>query len=187
MRRLASLCLFSMAACAGTGGSPSPEAGPAEQHVQVSTAGSQTNLGSSLNLVPASGLSSHQFAAPIEKVWKVLPAVFDSIAVPVALLDAQRHTIGNNGFKVRGKLGKVGLARYIDCGTTQIGPNAESYDITLTLTTTLTSTPGGATSMSMNLLSSAKPLAFGQDPFPCSSRGALEQRVTDLVNALTSR
>lgn len=187
MRRLASLCVVSVVACAGSNATPEASPAPVEQHVQISTAGSQTSLGSSLNLVPSSGLTSHHFAAPIEQVWKVLPAVFDSLGVPVGLLDPRAHAIGNNGFKVRGKLGKVGLARYIDCGTTQIGPNAESYDITLTLTTTLSSTPDGATAMSMNLLASAKPMAFGQDAFPCSSKGALEKRVTDLVTTLTSR
>ena len=180
MRRLLAVCLASAIACAGT--PPTPGAAPAEQHVSVSG-----GVGTTLNVVPTSGVSTIEFAYPVDKVWKVLAAVFDSVAVPVSLLDAQTHTMGNRGFKLRGKLGKVGLARYIDCGTTQIGPNAESYDITLTLTTTLSATPGGATAMAVNLEASAKPLAFSQEPFRCSTKGALEQRVKDLTAALVSR
>jgi hypothetical protein len=181
MRRLMSVCLISAAACAGS--SPTPGATPdVEQRIAIVGAGT-----SSLNVVSGSDPATHELAVPLDRVWKVLPAVFDSIAVPVALLDPQSHTIGNRGFKLRGKLGKVGLARYIDCGTTQIGPNAESYDINLTVTTALKATPGGATAMSIVVQASARPMAFAQDPFPCSTKGSLEQRIQDLTTALISR
>jgi hypothetical protein len=179
MRRVLILGLTSALACAGS--TPTPGATPVEQHVVI------PNSSGSLSVSPSSGLSTHEFAASVDRVWKIMPAVFDSIAVPVALLDPQTHTIGNRGFKLRGKLGKVGLARYIDCGTTQIGPNAESYDITLTVTTTLASTAGGATAMTIDLEASARPLAFAQEPFRCETRGNLENRIKDLTTALVSR
>src|SRR5215467_6412644 len=144
MRRILIACLATALACAGT--TPTPGSAPAEQRVIVPGAG-----GSPFNVVPTSGLSKAVFAYPVDKVWKVMPTVFASVAVPVSLLDPQTHTIGNRGFKVRGKLGNVGLGRYIDCGQTQIGPNAESYDITLTLTTTLSPDEGGGTAMTINL------------------------------------
>ena len=180
MRRILILCVAPVLACAGT--SPTPGSAPAEQHIIVPGAGSAV-----FNVVPTSGLTSQEFAYPVDKVWKVMPAVFDSIAMPISVFDVQAHTIGNRGLKVRGKLGRVGLARYIDCGTTQIGPNAESYDITLTLTTSLASTQGGATAMTINLEASAKPPAFSQEPFRCSTKGNLEQRVKDLTSALVNR
>ena len=179
MRRLLIACLAPALACAGA--APTPGASPVEQHVVV------PGSAGALNVVATSGISSREFAAPLDKVWKVMPAVFDSLSIPLSLLDPTTHTIGNRGFKVRGKLGKVGLARYIDCGTTQIGPNSESYDVTLTLTTTLTATAGGATSMTIDFESSAKPLAFAQEPFHCSTKGTMEQRVNQLTAALVSR
>jgi hypothetical protein len=179
MGRLLVVCLVPALACAGA--SANPGVAPVEQHVAV------PGSGTTLSVVATSGLSSREFAAPLDKVWKVMPAVFDSLSVPVALLDPKTHAIGNRGFKVRGKLGKVGLARYIDCGTTQIGPNAESYDVTLTLTTTLASTTGGATAMTIDFEASAKPMAFSQEPFRCSTKGNLEQRVNELTAALVSR
>jgi hypothetical protein len=179
MRRLLVAFLAPALACAGS--APTPGAAPVEQHVVV------PGSAGSLNIVAASGISSHEFAAPVEKVWKVLPAVFDSLSMTISMLDPTTHTIGNRGFKVRGKLGKVGLAHYIDCGTTQIGPNAESYDVTLTLITTLTATAGGATAMTIDFEASAKPLAFAQEPFHCSSKGTMEQRVNQLTAALVSR
>ncbi len=179
MRRLLSIGLVSMAACAAN---PAPGTTPVEQSIAIVGAGT-----SSLNVVSAAGTSTHEFAFPVDRVWKIMPAVFDSIAVPVTVLDPRSYTIGNQGFKVRGKLGKVGLARYIDCGTTQIGPNSESYDITLTVTTALAATAGGATAMTVNIQASARPPAFGQDPFPCQSKGNLEQRIKDLTAKLVSQ
>jgi hypothetical protein len=180
MRRLLSVSLIAAAGCASSGSSPA--ASPAEQRIVVEGTGT-----SSLSVVPTSGLSTQEYAASLDRVWKVLPAVFDSIAVPIATLDPQKHTIGNPGFKTRGKLGKVGLARYIDCGTTQIGPNSESYDITLTLTATLAATPAGATAMTIDFEATAKPMAFSQQPFRCETKGALEDRVKQLTTALISR
>jgi hypothetical protein len=185
MRRILVLGLVAAAGCAGS--NPTPGAATPEQRVVVPGAGGAAGGNAALNVVPSSGLSTHQFAHPIDAVWKVLPAVFDSVSVPVGLLDPTTHTIGNRGFKLRGKLGKVPLGRYIDCGTTQIGPNAESYDITLTLTAALMPAPGGGTSMSINMEASAKPLAFAQEPFRCGTKAALEKRVVDLTNALLSR
>ncbi|HEV8447931.1 MAG TPA: hypothetical protein VGQ44_13960 [Gemmatimonadaceae bacterium] len=179
MRRLLVAGLATALACAGA--SPSVGSAPAEQHVAV------PGSGTTLNVVATSGVSRREFAAPLDKVWRVLPAVFDSLSMPVSFLDPSTHSVGNRGYKVRGKLGKVGLARYIDCGTTQIGPNAESYDVTLTLNTTLTKTGEGATAMTIDFEASAKPMAFAQEPFRCSTKGTLEQRVNDLTAALVSR
>jgi len=179
MRRLLVACLAPALACAGT--NPTPGSAPAEQHVSV------PGSAGTLNVVATTGLSNREFAAPLNKVWKVMPAVFDSLSMPVSFLDPSTHTIGNRGFKVRGRLGKVGLARYIDCGTTQIGPNAESYDVTLTLTTALAKTGEGATAMTIDFEASAKPMAFSQEPFRCSTKGNLEQRVNELTAALVSR
>src|SRR5215831_18535952 len=179
VRRLLFVCLAPALACAGA--SSGTGVAPAEQHVAV------PGSGTTLNVVATSGLSRREFAAPLDKVWKVLPAVYDSLSMPVSFLDPSTHSVGNRGYKVRGKLGKVGLARYIDCGMTQIGPNAESYDVTLTLTTTLTRAGEGATAMTIDFEASAKPMAFSQEPFRCSTKGNLEQRVNELTAALVSR
>src|SRR5215467_5760241 len=149
-------CLAPVLACASS--PPTPGSAPVEQYV------SMPGAGTSLNVVPTSGLSTAQFAFPVDRVWTVMPAVFDSVSMPVSMFDVRTHTIGNSGVKLRGKLGKVGLGRYIDCGQTQIGPNAETYDVVLTLTTVLTAGASGGTAMTINVEASAKPMAFAQEP-----------------------
>lgn len=180
MQRLAIAFLICSTACAGN--NPTPGAAPVQQTIAITGGGP-----GGMSYVPSSGMSNHTFAFPIDRVWAVMPAVLDSLSIPVSLLDEPTHTIGNRGFKLRGRLGKTPLSRFIDCGTTQIGPNAESYDVTLTFTAALSPAPGGGTAIALNFESSARPPAFSQEPFRCSTRNQLEPRFLDLTTRLLSR
>ena len=74
-------------------------------------------------------------------IWRALPAVFDSLEVPVSRIDPVEHVFGNEGVRIRKRIGGEAISRYFDCGTTQIGPNADSYDVMLILLTTLRAGP----------------------------------------------
>jgi len=131
----------------------------------------------------------HTLAAAPDQVWRTLPAVFDSLGIPVATLDAAKRIIGNSGFKVRGRLKGVPLSRYIDCGnSTQIGANADSYDVLLTMTAEVQ--PGetaGATKLINHLQALAKPVNFSQEYSQCSSKGVLETKFFDILSARLQR
>jgi hypothetical protein len=101
-------------------------------------------------------------------------------------LDASKHLAGNAGFKLRQRLGKVPLSRYFDCGTTQVGPNAESYDVYLTVLTSVASDAGGA-KVATVVDASAKPVAFSQAYSACSTTTALEKRLQTLVILLAGQ
>lgn len=117
-----------------------------------------------------------------DRVWKALPAAFDSVAVPIATLDAPSKTIGNEGFKIRQRLGTVALSRYFDCGTTQIGPNADSYDVFLTVLIQVQAA-GAGSRLVTSVEASARPITFSQAYSRCTSRGTLEARLLDAIKA----
>ena len=71
------------------------------------------------------GPTSHTVEASADRAFRILPVVFDSIGVPVALVEPAKKIMGNEGFKIRLPLGKTPLSRFIDCGQAQIGPNAD--------------------------------------------------------------
>ena len=121
--------------------------------------------------------------APLEQVWRMLPALFDSLAVPVALIEPANHVIGNEGFKIRQRLGRASLSRYMDCGTTQIGPNADSYDVYLTVLVQLQPGANGTTSIATSFESLARPIAFSQEYSRCSTKGLFETSLVALVKA----
>ena len=176
------LCLLlaahgALAACASSSRSPGASA-PVTQTVRVMGAG-----GGSVNLAPASTANAVTIAHPVDDVWRVLPSVYDSLAIPVTTRDAASRTIGNEGTRLRRQLGRTPLSRYIDCGNSQIGANADSYDVHLSVVTRLVPADGGATAVTTTLEAMARPANFPGDFARCHSRNELEQRITDAVRA----
>lgn len=152
------------------GGAPAPET------IRVSGTGSVTvtsNATAGVSIV----------AGSIAKVWRLLPMVYDSVGLHVATLDPARHLIGNGDTKLRRQLGGVPLSRFLDCGQTQIGYNADSYEVVLTVQTQLQSDSSGATTVRTLVTAMSKPIAFSQDYSACSSTGKLEARVSDVIRA----
>ena len=136
----------------------------------------------SLTITPVTDASSHLLTAAVDDAWIEMADVYDSLAIPKALIDPQTHTISNQGQKIRQRLGRTPLSRFIDCGNTQIGPNADSYEVFLTVTTQLTAA-GTGSKLSTTVEAVARPLAFNQTYSRCASKGVLETRIADALKA----
>ena len=182
-RELRTLSLVLAAAgCAGSTSGSAPA--PASSIMRVSgPAGSSTvSLGGN----DPSVVRKLPFSA--DKVWRALPAVFDSVGIPISMLEPTSRTMGNEAFKVRGRLKGVSLSRYIDCGnSTQIGPNADSYDVVLTMMVEVHSAEAGASSVRHTFTAVARPANFAQDYSQCSSKSTLEPRFMTLLTAALER
>jgi hypothetical protein len=178
MRGIALLSLVALAACAS--GSSTTAARP--ETVRVVGGG---GLGSgAVNIRGASSSASvSRVAFPLDAAWRALPSVYDSLRIPPTTLDPKTHHFGNEGMKIRQRLGSVQLSKYIDCGQAQIGPSADSYDVFLSVTTTLQAANAGETEVSTLVEASARPLAFGQEYTRCTSRGTLENAVAAILAA----
>jgi hypothetical protein len=180
MRCALLLPLALAAAAAGCSSSSPIESAPAPQTVRVSGGGSGP-LAMGMTPSPADARAS-TVSAPLAEVWRVLPAAYESLNIPVSTVDTATGVMGNSGFNVRRRLGTVPLIRLIDCGTTQGGPSAETYDIRLTVTTRVTAVDGG-TRLATTVEPMGKPAAFSGEYIRCSSMGTLESRLADAVKA----
>ncbi len=175
MRWMLIVPLLVAGACASAGqGSPT-----------VDPIRSQGTIGLSTN--PQASAMSTTIAEPMDRVWRIMPAVYASFGIQLTTIEPSTHLVGNEGFKVRKQLAGSYLSKFIECGTTQIGPNADSYDVVLTLMTQLQPANNGGTTVTTSLESSAKPPNFGQEFSHCSTKGVLEARVMDSVNARLKR
>ncbi len=170
-----------VALCGCATASSTPAANGAIQQVRVATPMGETNLAMSSETSP----NVAQLSAPIDRVWAQLPAAYDSLGIPVGMANSSSHVIGNNGLKIRHQLGKVYLSKYIDCGETQIGENADSYDVTLTIYTQLQAGTGGGTQVTTTVEAAARPAAFAQAYSRCASKGVLEGKLVELLKART--
>jgi hypothetical protein len=176
MRTATLLVLLPLAACATTNTGSS--ATPASHTVTVVGTGG----GASLTMPGNNSSTVRTLAFGMDQVWRALPFVFDSIGIPVGTLDPAKRTIGNSGFKIRSRLKGVPLSRYIDCGnSTQIGPNADAYDVNITMFAEL----HAADATTIDIV--ARPATFAQEYSHCASKGLLETRFFDILKARLER
>ena len=165
---------------AGCSSAPQPATTASPQTVRVAGGGAgAVTLGMSPSTADA---RASIVGAPLADVWRVLPAAYEAMSIPISTLDSTTRVVGNSGFNVRRRLGSVPLVRLIDCGTTQGGPSAETYDIRLIVTTRVASVDGG-TSISTTVEPMGKPAAFSGEYRNCSSTGVLESRLADAVKS----
>ena len=136
-----------------------------------------------LSVTGENGTISATMAGELQAVWRILPLAFDSTSVQLTLIDPRKHVMANEGFKIRQKLGKERLSEYFECGTTQVGPNADSYELYITVHAYLEPVKDYPTwtRMTVALTAAAKPLQFSQDYSRCTSKTTLERRMLDIV------
>lgn len=176
MRGVAILPVVLLCACAGA--------------TNQSTSGSTVRVtgqgglgGTTTNIVASTTASVTSVDAPIDRVWRLLPAAYDSLKIPLTTLDASKHLIGNEGMKAHVKLGTVYLSNYIDCGQAQIGPSADSYDVFMTVTTLVRSKSPTSTEISTTVDAAAKPMQFAGDYARCNTKGTIENTISAIVSA----
>ncbi|HXD49154.1 MAG TPA: hypothetical protein VN600_10285 [Gemmatimonadaceae bacterium] len=169
-----------VAACATNHGLPS-STGP-RQTVRIDNPTAEIDIDMTSNSDPKVA----SIAAPIERVWALLPSVYDSLGIPIGHVNSTTRTIGNTGLKIRTRLGKEYLSTYIDCGRSQIGESADSYDVVLTIFTQADSTAGGETRVTTSVDAVARPAAFSQAYSRCTTKYVLEGRVMKLLKARLS-
>lgn len=174
MRPFVSLCLLCLAACASrtTGGSTART-----ETVRVATTGTTVAIQSTSTTAP----STREVARAADALWAVLPAVYDSLGIPVAQRQPATRTLGNDGLRLRRRLGSVPLQRYLDCGRGQDGPNAESYEVHLSVQTQVKPGARQTSHLSTIVQAQARPVNFSGEWVRCASRDMLEERIAELA------
>lgn len=170
--------LAALAACSSS--SNVAQSAPVPETVRV-VGGGAANIALGMNPTAADAHST-TLSATVADVWRVLPAAYDALGIPLSVVDSTTHLIGNSGFNLRRRLGSIPLVRLIDCGTTQGGPSAETYDIHMSVVTQVKPGDGG-TIIGTTVEPMGRPAAFSGEYIRCSSTGVLESRLADAVRA----
>lgn len=139
--------------------------------------------GSNITMMPGTEPYTKTIAAPIDQVWHYVAAAYDSLTIPLTTLQPKTHIVGNEGFKAHQKLGKERLSKFFECGTTQEGENADSYELYIVLITQLEADGEHLTKVTTTVQAAAKPMNFAQDYSRCQSKFVLETRITDIVRS----
>ncbi len=127
------------------------------------------------------GVGSRLVDAPPDSVWLALPRVYELLGIPDAGADPEQMTFGNLGYRARRVEGER-LSKYVDCGMGATAvPNADQYNVTLSVLTRLTPGEDGGTMVVTTVEATGKPRAVSGNPVYCQSKGTLEAKVAQLV------
>lgn len=180
MRRFIVLTAVLFTGCASsTGGSATPSgSGPGTVTDRVKISGGDQGALMDATIQSTKFVSSNTIGKPVDDVWAVLPDVWNTLGVTIDGISQKEHRLTSSVIRVRRSLGGVPLSRYVDCGRSTLGPNADSYFIALKVETVL-SPSGSATMVQSAMQASGEGTGNGGQVMRCSSTGELENRIAD--------
>lgn len=171
----ACLCL---AACASGNTAASSGATTEQPPVRVLGFGGNINLTTSTTDQVRVGTIPRDPA----QVWADLPEAYRSLGIEVSEINTNNRIFGNPELRVRRRLGTVALAKYLDCGRSQDGPNADTYEVVMTVLTQLKNNDKGGTDVITAVGATARPINYVTNEVTCTTTGALEERLFSTLN-----
>lgn len=123
-----------------------------------------------------------------DKVFAVLPAVYADLGLEINFRDPAGRRTGACFQSVRTRLGKKPVSTFVDCGESRGAPNADRFEVAITVLSTVIPNSSGTSSIYTFVLGSgADPSVSSGGRIWCYSRGALEERIREGVEAKTSQ
>ncbi len=178
----AAVVFVGVSGCASTSASTAGDFGGSS--VQTAVIQNAQGAARGLNMVSTTEVNSALINAPVEKAWVALQEVYATLNIPVTDLNQQARTIGNNAYRVRRRIGDVPTMRALDCGGDSGMPNAETYQLLLTVKSRIIPNDAGGSVVQTTLEGTGKnATTAASSDVRCSSMGALEKRIADLVKA----
>jgi hypothetical protein len=171
-----------LVACSST--NPSPSAGPTALPTQAIGTSDGINISTSTDV----RVISSEIAAPVDRVWAVLPSVYEQLGLTEAGTAGNRTLSSTISF-TRRFMGEQ-ATRFVDCGTGSFGtPIAQQYTIRMTVTSVVNPSTDGTGSRLENRIEARAFSADGANAVAaqCRTQGRLEQMISTLVQGkLTS-
>jgi hypothetical protein len=174
-----------LTACASGGAAADPELGPSSRVATQTMQG--LSGGSTVALVNEANAVGTTVAGSVDVTWSALQSVYASMEIPLSMRDNAKKTLGNSAFRTRRRVGPVPMIRALNCGGESGMPNAETYDITLEITSMVTPTPDGRSRLQTLVQGSARrPSGGNVTEVRCTSLGGLEDKIAEMVEKIVA-
>ena len=152
--------------------------GDALANTNLRSEGSTTGL----NVTTRTEVSSAIIMAPPDAVFKAVSAAYSTLKIPVTEVNQVNRTIGNAAYRIRRRIVDVPTMKAVDCGGDSGMPNAETYQLLLTIRTRVTANDAGGSVVQSTVEGSGRnPTTAGSSDVICTSTGGLEKRIAELV------
>jgi hypothetical protein len=173
--------LVLLAACASGQAGTVAAAGTTRAIAVGASGGSKSGVG--LEVTAQAIGQEFPLPTPPAPTFVALETAYETLGIALSRRDLAALTIGNDGLKMRRKLGKLELRRLFDCGGTSGMPNAETYTITASIVSTVVPRQGSGSVLTTVVDASAENPSFPGSGVRCSSTGALEEAIVNQVRA----
>lgn len=160
------------------GAAPTPNVTITPVTQRIVTPGTTLNI----NTVDVNAGHSHVIIGTMDAAWTALNVVYSDLKIPITTLVDAQHLLGNENFKVRRRVGEIPMQRILDCGNAQGIPNAETYDIVMTISSFLAPNPKGGLTLITRIDATGRSPTFAREnAVACHSSGTLEKDIAERV------
>lgn len=117
----------------------------------------------------------------VKSAWAALPQAYASLGLTPTVVDTASRILGVQGLVIHKPLAGERLSRLLDCGVDVTGPNADYYEVRLTVMSGVRAAEDGSSTVTTRV--SAYAQANGQSSnVRCGSTGRLEERIAAAMN-----
>lgn len=180
--RVLLVAAVTIAGCASgsSGGSqatPNVTTTPVTQRI-VMPSGSTLNI----NTVDVNAGYSQAIIGTMDAAWTALNVAYSDLKIPITTLVDAQHLVGNESYKVRRRVGTIPMQQILDCGNSHGIPNAETYDILMSISSSLTPNPKGGLTLITRIDATGRSPNFAREnAVACHSSGTLEEDIAERV------
>ncbi|HEX8320973.1 hypothetical protein [Longimicrobium sp.] len=115
---------------------------------------------------------------PLDSAWAALPGAYAAVGLTGAgVIDEAARQFGVAPTTLPRRLDNSPLSRFVDCGSTRLIPNADTYAVRLQVTTQLVAEGAAITRVQTLVEGTARSREMSGNPVLCTSTGELERRI----------
>lgn len=118
--------------------------------------------------------------APVQATMAALVETYLTMEIPITDVDEAANRLETHDVRVR-RIDGARMSRWLDCGTGISGQRADSYQVTVTLLSSVLPAGPSASRVVTDLDGNARPRDTSGSAVYCSSRGTLEARIVEEV------
>jgi hypothetical protein len=144
--------------------------------------------GGSLTVTGAASYTAIATSIPVrpDSAFKLLQAAYAKLEIPIAQVDPKARSIGNEGLKIRRRVGGLTMQSVLECGEKMGLPNAETWDIFLNILSFVAADGPEGSSISTRIQATGHdPSVSGREQTSCGTKGELEAKIGNTVKLLS--
>ncbi|MBI2795451.1 MAG: hypothetical protein HYX65_01970 [Gemmatimonadetes bacterium] len=137
------------------------------------------NIGSGMTSVVAA--TTTRLGAPADQVFSTLSSVYEKLGIAVTTMVSKERMLGNLDLRARARLGSMPLRRLFDCGGTTGEPNADTFQLTISVSSEVKDNGDGSSILASLVQATGRPVQFAGNDVRCTTTGELERQIAQQV------